>query len=95
MEKIVSKSVGLKLRALRDSHGISGKQLSEQMGISQQHLSRYENGDVNIHVDTLYHFSLIFSVDPTYFFAEFNQITGSREEQDSKKSYYAAESVVV
>lgn len=94
MEKIISKSVGLKIRALRDSHGISGKQLSEQMGISQQHLSRYENGDVNIHVDTLYHFSLIFSVDPTYFFAEFNEIAGSREEQDSKKSYYAAESVV-
>ncbi|ETT03133.1 helix-turn-helix domain-containing protein [Providencia sp. PROV188] len=94
MEKIVSKSVGLKIRALRDSHGISGKQLSEQLGISQQHLSRYENGDVNIHVDTLYHFSLIFSVDPAYFFAEFNEITSSREEQDHKKSYYAAESVV-
>ncbi|MBS0924677.1 helix-turn-helix transcriptional regulator [Providencia sp. JGM181] len=94
MEKIVSKSVGLKIRALRDSHGISGKQLSEQLGISQQHLSRYENGDVNIHVDTLYHFSLIFSVDPAYFFAEFNEITGSREEQDHKKSYYAAESVI-
>ena len=95
MEKIVSKAVGLKIRALRESRGISGKKLSELMGISQQHLSRYENGDVNIHVDTLYHFSLIFSVDPAYFFAEFNERAGNREEQDSKKSYYAAESVVV
>lgn len=91
MEKIISKSVGLKIRELRDIHGMSGKKLSGLMGISQQHLSRYENGEVNIHVDTLYQFSLIFSVDPIYFFTEFNK---TNDKQDGKKSYYVAESVV-
>ncbi|MEQ5127877.1 helix-turn-helix domain-containing protein [Providencia rettgeri] len=91
MEKIISKSVGLKIRELRDIHGMSGKKLSKLMGISQQHLSRYENGEVNIHVDTLYQFSLIFSVDPIYFFTEFNK---TNDKQDGKKRYYAAESVV-
>ncbi|UBX50593.1 helix-turn-helix domain-containing protein [Providencia alcalifaciens] len=94
MEKIISKSVGLKIRALRDIHGMSGKKLSELMGFSQQHLSRYENGEVNIHVDTLYQFSLIFSVDPIYFFTEFNKANDKQTRQDSKKSYYAAESII-
>ncbi|EPK8020959.1 helix-turn-helix domain-containing protein [Providencia rettgeri] len=54
MKRKISKSVGLKIRSLREIHGMSGKELSMLLGISQQHQSRYENGEVNIHVDTIY-----------------------------------------
>lgn len=70
MKRKISKSVGLKIRSLRESHGMSGKDLSILLGISQQHQSRYENGEVNIHVDTIYQLAQIFNVSPTYFFTE-------------------------
>ncbi|WP_322746175.1 helix-turn-helix domain-containing protein, partial [Providencia rustigianii] len=94
MGKRISKSVGLKIRTLRESHGMSGKKLSELMGISQQHQSRYENGEVNIHVDTIYLLSQIFSVEPIYFFSEFDRHNNHNEENALQKNYYTAEVVV-
>ncbi|MGX4743126.1 helix-turn-helix domain-containing protein [Providencia rettgeri] len=95
MKLKTSKSVGLKIRSLREKHGMSGKELSVFLGISQQHQSRYENGYTNIHVDTIYQLSQIFNVSPAYFFttnvAEINSI----EPHISKKNYFAAEAFVI
>ncbi|EOE1545794.1 helix-turn-helix domain-containing protein [Providencia rettgeri] len=94
MKRKISKSVGLKIRSLRESHGMSGKELSILLGISQQHQSRYENGEVNIHVDTIYQLAQIFNVSPTYFFTATVSEINSTELPISKKNYFSAEALV-
>ncbi|HEC8327919.1 TPA: helix-turn-helix transcriptional regulator [Providencia rettgeri] len=94
MKRKISKSVGLKIRSLRESHGMSGKKLSILLGISQQHQSRYENGEVNIHVDTIYQLAEIFNVSPTYFFTETVIEINSTELPINKKNYFSAEALV-
>lgn len=59
VEQEVSKSifmiaVGEEIFRLRKKRGLSGKQLSERLNISQQQVSRYERGVCNINVDTLF-----------------------------------------
>ncbi len=94
MKRKISKSVGLKIRSLRESYGMSGKDLSILLGISQQHQSRYENGEVNIHVDTIYQLAQIFNVSPTYFFTETITDINSTELSVNKKNYFSAEALV-
>ena len=94
MNKNISKIVGLKIRALRESHGMSGKALSHLLGISQQHQSRYENGEVNIHVYTVYHLSQIFNITPDYFFTDFSIENEIINEDYCRKNYYMAEVLV-
>ena len=95
MNKKISASVGKKIRSLRESHGMSGKELSLLLGISQQHQSRYENGEVNIHVDTIYQISQIFRVEPSYFFTDFYLSAKVDDEVNFIKNFFQAESVVI
>nr|WP_314265916.1 helix-turn-helix transcriptional regulator [uncultured Moellerella sp.] len=100
MNKKISKVVGLKIKSLRERHGMSGKELGLLLGISQQHQSRYENGQVNIYVDTLYQLAQIFDINPEYFFSDFNECNKINELDDVnknidyKKSCYEAEVMV-
>ncbi|WP_431196549.1 helix-turn-helix domain-containing protein, partial [Providencia rettgeri] len=94
MKRKISKSVGLKIRALREANGMSGKELSSLLGISQQHQSRYENGEVNIHVDTIYQLSQIFNIDPAYFLTDETEINKNTDTPLSKKNYFSAEALV-
>lgn len=94
MKREISKSVGLRIRSLRESHGMSGKELSLLLGISQQHQSRYENGEVNIHVDTVYQLAQIFNISPTYFFTESITDINNTEFPISKKNYFSAEALI-
>ncbi|HEM8293846.1 MULTISPECIES: helix-turn-helix domain-containing protein [Providencia] len=94
MSKKISTSVGVKIRSLRESYGMSGKELSALLGISQQHQSRYENGEVNIHVDTLFQLCQIFDIDPAYFFTDYNPLNHANNFIHDKKSLYEAETLV-
>lgn len=94
MNKKISASVGVKIKSLRESYGMSGKELSALLGISQQHQSRYENGEVNIHVDTLYQLCQIFDIDPAYFFSDYNPLHRANNFIHDKKSFYEAETLV-
>ncbi|APC10003.1 helix-turn-helix transcriptional regulator [Providencia rettgeri] len=94
MKRKISKSVGLKIRVLREANGMSGKELSSLLGISQQHQSRYENGEVNIHVDTIYQLSQIFNIDPAYFLTDETEINKNTDTPLSKKNYFSAEALV-
>ncbi|EJD6043498.1 helix-turn-helix transcriptional regulator [Providencia rettgeri] len=94
MKRKISKSVGLKIRVLREANGMSGKELSSLLGISQQHQSRYENGEVNIHVDTIYQLSQIFNIDPAYFLTDETEINKNTDTPLSKKNYFSAEVLV-
>ncbi|ENR5392896.1 helix-turn-helix domain-containing protein [Providencia rettgeri] len=63
MKKNTSKIVGARIRALRKDQNMSIQQLSTLLGISQQHQSRHELGEIRIHVDTLYSISQILELD--------------------------------
>lgn len=94
MRSNISKNIGLKIRILRERHGMTGKDLSALLGISQQHQSRYENGEVNIHVETIYYLTKIFNIEPDYFFAE-SILTDENSSQINKsKTYYQAETII-
>ncbi|HFF8523339.1 helix-turn-helix domain-containing protein [Providencia vermicola] len=49
----ISSAVGHQIHLLRKSLGISGKTLAEQVGVSQQQISRYERGICQVSIDTL------------------------------------------
>ncbi|MEX6316801.1 helix-turn-helix domain-containing protein [Providencia huaxiensis] len=68
--------------------------MSSLLGISQQHQSRYENGEVNIHVDTIYQLSQIFNIDPAYFLTDETEINKNTDTPLSKKNYFSAEALV-
>ncbi|EKT57156.1 helix-turn-helix domain-containing protein [Providencia burhodogranariea] len=94
MHKNISKTVGLKIRILRERHGMTGKELSLLLGISQQHQSRYENGDVNIHVETIYYLTQIFDIKPDYFFSESILTNENNIQINKSKTYYQAETII-
>ncbi|WP_163829154.1 helix-turn-helix domain-containing protein, partial [Proteus mirabilis] len=54
MNKKISKIVGARIKMLRQQHGMTGSELGALLGVSQQHQSRFENGECNIHVDVIY-----------------------------------------
>ncbi|AWC92310.1 helix-turn-helix transcriptional regulator [Morganella morganii] len=49
----VSASVGRKIRETRKSVGISANALAPNLGLSQQQISRYENGRTSMTIDTV------------------------------------------
>ncbi|SUC34141.1 anaerobic benzoate catabolism transcriptional regulator [Providencia rustigianii] len=63
MKKSVSKVIGARIRILRKDKNMSIQQLSKMLGISQQHQSRHELGEMRIHVDTLYSISEILELN--------------------------------
>lgn len=63
MKKNTSKIVGARIRTLRKDRNMSIQQLSSLLGISQQHQSLHELGEMRIHVDTLYSISEILELD--------------------------------
>lgn len=48
-----SYAVGRQIHLIRKSRGMTGKELAEKLGVSQQQVSRYERGICRIDVDTL------------------------------------------
>jgi DNA-binding XRE family transcriptional regulator len=49
----ICREIGLKLREIRQKKGLSQKTLAEKLGVSQQLISRIENGRENISLITL------------------------------------------
>ncbi|WP_193016398.1 helix-turn-helix domain-containing protein [Proteus sp. FME41] len=93
MNKEISKLVGAKIRELRKTHSMSGSEFGALLGISQQHQSRFENGESNIHAESIYILSYLFDLDLSYFFDEVKKITGEGK-IDHKKNHYKSESII-
>ena len=49
----VSTAVGRKIKAVRKYHSISGNQLAQLTGLTQQQISRYESGKTSMTIDTI------------------------------------------
>lgn len=73
MKKNTSKIVGARIRTLRKDRNMSIQQLSKLLGISQQHQSRHELGEMRIHVDTLYSISQILELDIQEIMSDFSE----------------------
>lgn len=93
MNKKISKIVGARIKMLRQQHGMTGSELGALLGVSQQHQSRFENGECNIHVDVIYLLSYIFKVKLNYFFQDINDCF-DQEGIAYKESYYHSETIV-
>ncbi|EJD6584521.1 helix-turn-helix transcriptional regulator, partial [Providencia rettgeri] len=53
---------GKKIKLLRKQKGLTASELGEQMGVSQQQISRYERGVNHINIETLEKLSFFFKV---------------------------------
>lgn len=88
MKKNSSKIVGARIRTLRKDQNMSIRQLSTLLGISQQHQSRHELGEIRIHVDTLYSISQILELDIQELIVDFTipiPINTMNNKQNKKK----------
>ncbi|MEX6120480.1 helix-turn-helix domain-containing protein, partial [Providencia hangzhouensis] len=58
---VVSKNIGKKIKKLRLKYNLSGSNLAKVIGISQQQLSRYENGQSDISTSKIMIISIYFN----------------------------------
>lgn len=65
---LIAKNIGNKIKAIRLKYKMKGADLAKAIGISQQQLSKYENGKVDITTSKIMLISLYFDVDINYFF---------------------------
>lgn len=93
MNKEISRLVGAKIRELRITHSMSGSEFGALLGISQQHQSRFENGESNIHAESIYILSYLFDVDLNYFFDGVQHVV-DKDKIENKKSHYQSESII-
>lgn len=54
--------IGKKIKQLRKEKGITGEELARYIGVSQQQISRYEQGINCVHIDLLAKLSELFKV---------------------------------
>ncbi|WP_369310368.1 helix-turn-helix domain-containing protein [Providencia rettgeri] len=63
----IAKMLGIKIRMQRESHKMSIKQTATLIGVSEDEMNRFENGDSCIDVDSLFQFAYLFNLEPTTF----------------------------
>lgn len=69
---IISKNIGKKIKSIRLRYNMKGSDLAKVIGISQQQLSKYENGKVDITTSKIILISIYFDIDINYFFINEN-----------------------
>ncbi|WP_341258943.1 helix-turn-helix transcriptional regulator [Morganella morganii] len=69
-EREISLFIGQQISRKRKSPGLSGMALAELLGLSQQQISRYEQGITNIRASTLLQIAFLFNVDVKSFFTD-------------------------
>ncbi len=67
--------VGRKIRQLRKEHKLTQVELSQRLGIQQSDLSRMEQGEYRVSLDTLFRILAEFEMTIGEFFEEMNQET--------------------
>jgi|SRR3984885_6459915 len=63
--------IGSRLRVIRESHGISEKELSVRLAIDFRDLNSYESGERRVSASLLLRIARLLSVRPDYFFQDF------------------------
>jgi transcriptional regulator with XRE-family HTH domain len=60
--------IARRLRAKRASRGVSGRELSEKLGIDRDDLKAYEHGERRVSANLLLRIAKLLDVRPDYFF---------------------------
>src|SRR5688500_11905669 len=68
--KDVQEDIGIRIKILREKHGLTLKQVSHATGISVPLLSQLENGHVNISIANLLNIAQALDVEVGYFFQQ-------------------------
>lgn len=63
--------IGNRLRVIRESHGISGKEFSAKLAIDFGDLNSYEFGERRVSARLLLRIARLLNVQPEYFFQDF------------------------
>ncbi|EKT55989.1 helix-turn-helix domain-containing protein [Providencia sneebia] len=63
----IAKLLGIKIRKQRESHKMTLKQTARLIGVSEDQMNRFENGESCIDVDSLFQFAYLFNLEPTAF----------------------------
>lgn len=63
-------NIGLRLRAIRENRGISGRSLALQVGVVPSQISKIENGTTNPSIDLLQRLCKALDITLAEFFAE-------------------------
>ncbi|MBW1737831.1 MAG: helix-turn-helix transcriptional regulator [Deltaproteobacteria bacterium] len=71
---MIDKQIGIKIRQIRKSWGISQIELAERIGISFQQVQKYEKGSTRISASRLMQISEALNVKITVFFEETEKI---------------------
>ncbi|HHR6221893.1 TPA: helix-turn-helix domain-containing protein [Providencia alcalifaciens] len=91
--------IGLRIKNRRKELGLSGANLADRLHLSQQQISRYENGVNKIPIDHLLDISEILMCPIEWFFngykSEIKNNDGLAFDIPNKELQYAAESVIV
>lgn len=66
--------VGSRIRALRKGRNLTQTELSEKIGILQSDLSRMEQGEYKVGLDTLFKILAVFELDMASFFDDGNAL---------------------
>lgn len=68
--KSINKIVGEQIRIRRREQGMSGSELGDKVGLSQQQVSRYERGECNIPLDSLLSISNVLNISMLKLFGD-------------------------
>ncbi|EGT3611685.1 helix-turn-helix transcriptional regulator [Morganella morganii] len=80
MKKDIAFVTGRQLKILRKKHDISGMQLGKMLDISQQQVSRYENGMTPLPLDTIITICIYFHLSLREFLAPLMILTEDEDE---------------
>lgn len=84
-----TKAVGERLRRLRQERRITQTDLARQIGIQQSDLSRMENGEYRVSLDTLFRLLQIFQLPLAEFFGDLSESSLTSPEANLLQSFRA------
>jgi len=73
--------VGQKIRQIRKSRHLTQADLASRIGVTQSDLSRMENGEYKVGLDTLFRILQVFELSMSHFFEEPSAEAGPSDEQ--------------
>jgi transcriptional regulator with XRE-family HTH domain len=73
--------VGQKIRQIRKSRHLTQADLASRIGVTQSDLSRMENGEYKVGLDTLFRILHVFELSMSHFFEEPSAAAGATDAQ--------------
>jgi transcriptional regulator with XRE-family HTH domain len=78
--------VGQKIRQIRKSRHLTQAELASRIGVTQSDLSRMENGEYKVGLDTLFRILQVFELSMSHFFEEPSAEAGPSDAQAANAS---------